>query len=230
LEFTSLSYFWKIGEFPDQEGPPVSAHFHTALLQTVPPLPSDSGHCGYHHRQFAAARRFPLPIKPARGREEKPFLHFASPTPCSSRLCPPLCSLSPATMKPFLCRLGRLAAPPSSTGGAAAPSSSNRWLTTLSDHFSLPSASSTVDRSLLTSSDQANTSRSSTRSPCSSSSTPSLPTTHCLPHYQTSSTARMLHHRPASPVLTPLAWRARQASPKLTFLSPLTKASTLHPP
>jgi hypothetical protein len=37
-----------------------------------------------------------------------------------------------------------------------------------------------------------------------------------------------MHH--AAYVLTPLDWRAHQALMKLTFLSPSTKASTLHPP
>jgi hypothetical protein len=37
-----------------------------------------------------------------------------------------------------------------------------------------------------------------------------------------------VHH--TTYVLTPLDWRARQASMKLTFLLLLTNASTLHPP
>jgi hypothetical protein len=37
-----------------------------------------------------------------------------------------------------------------------------------------------------------------------------------------------IHH--TASVVTPLDWRAHQASTKLTFLSPSTKESTLHPP
>jgi hypothetical protein len=35
FEFTISSYFWKIGEFPDRAGKPISASFQTAPLQTT---------------------------------------------------------------------------------------------------------------------------------------------------------------------------------------------------
>jgi hypothetical protein len=57
LKFTIFSYFWKIGKFPDQVGPPVSGHFQSAPLQTAPP-PSDSGCRGYYCHRFAAAHQF----------------------------------------------------------------------------------------------------------------------------------------------------------------------------
>jgi hypothetical protein len=88
FEFTSWGCFWKIGKFLDRVGPPVSARF-----QTVPP-PSESRRYSYSCCQFATTHRFPLPIKPACGREENPFSHFASSS-LSSMLCLALLNLAP---------------------------------------------------------------------------------------------------------------------------------------